>query len=189
MNALAVIQIARLCGAVDPSVSAQPAYAAEVLGIPFELRLVYIANDDLSFINRCTRQWDEYSAGMHREPYYSVALSDSGQTFIIFIGEEPVCVAEVHHALQYYVGEEFMPGEKDYLVRLFFVSSLGLAVHSGTIQFFTGYCSQFAEVGGILIKADMHDEAALEQAGFSVKRDANGSHTGYYHYSISKENV
>jgi hypothetical protein len=189
MNTRAAVHIAKLCGAVDPSISGQTVYEAVVLGMSFELRPVYIANDDLTFINQCTHQWDEYSSGMHREPYYSVALSDSGQTFIISLDNAPVCVAEVHHALQYYVGEEFMPKEKDYLVRLFFASALDLAVHSGVIQFFTGYCNQFTEVGGIIIKADMHDETALEQAGFSAKRTANGSHTGYYYYSTSKENV
>ena len=188
MNTHAAIHIAKLCGAVDPSVSGQTVYEAAVLGMSFELRLVYIANDDLIFINQCTHLWDEYAAGMHREPYYSVALSDSGQTFIISLDHEPVCVAEVHHALQYYVGEEFMPKENDYLVRLFFASS-DLAVHSGVIQFFTGYFRQFSEVGGIIIKADMHDETALEQAGFSATRNADGSHTGYYYYSTSKENV
>ena len=90
MNTHAAIHIAKLCGAVDPSVSGQTVYEAAVLGMSFELRLVYIANDDLIFINQCTHLWDEYAAGMHREPYYSVALSDSGQTFIISLDHEPV---------------------------------------------------------------------------------------------------
>src|SRR5688572_5222617 len=70
MNTHAAIHIAKLCGAVDPTVSGQTVYEAAVLGMSFELRLIYIANDDLTFVNRCTHQWDEYSAGMHREPYY-----------------------------------------------------------------------------------------------------------------------
>jgi hypothetical protein len=189
MNSRANAYSSRLCGSVDPSVQQQPVHTETVMGLAFKLRLAYIANDDLTFINQCTQQWDEYAAGMHREPYYSVALSDSGQTFIILLNDDPVCVIEVHHALQYYVGEEFMPKENDYLVRLFFGALTESLVQQGVIQFFTNYCNKFSEVGGLIIKADSTSENVLAQAGYSPYKNAAGGASGYYYYSTSKENV
>jgi hypothetical protein len=179
----------KLCGAVDPSVRKPELYTAEVDGMTFELRLVYIADDDLGFINQCTHQWDEFAANMHREPYLSVAISNSGQTFIVSLGHEPVCVVEVHHALQYYVGEEFMPKESDYFMRIFFSANTQSHVNAALLHFLMDYCSQFEEVGGLIIKADNLDETLLVQSGFTAHEDAGGKKTGIYYYSTSKENV
>lgn len=189
MKARGQLNTAKLCGAVDPSVRQDTAYTAELHGMLFDLRLVYIAEDDLGFINQCTHQWDEFSSNMHREPYHSVALSNSGQTFIISMNQEPICVVEVHHALQYYLGDEFMPRANDYIVRLFFAGTLALNVQTGMVHFFANYCSRFHEVGGLIIKAEAVDANALLQAGFSAQKNADGGNTGYYYYSTSKENV
>lgn len=182
------IHITNLCEAVDPSVLGQTLHAAQVMGLYYELRLVYIANDDLTFINQCTQIRDKDPFDNHREPYYSTAESSSGQTFIIFLANEPICVAEVHHALQHFAGDEFTPEETDYMLDLFFAPTLDMPVHAGVIQFFKDFCRQFPEVGDMIIKADIIDEAALAQAGFAPKNDAMGAYTGYY-YSTSKENV
>jgi hypothetical protein len=179
----------KLCGAVDPSVRKPALYAAEMEGMSFDLRHVYIAEDDLGFINQCTHQWDEFAANMHREPYHSVAISNSGQTFIVSLDHEPICVVEVHHALQYYIGEEFMPGERDYFVRLFFSGQLPLRATAALLHFTTEFCSRFEEVGGLIIKAENLDDAVLVQSGFTEHTDATGRKTGIYYYSTSKENV
>jgi hypothetical protein len=179
----------KLCGAVDPSVRKPALYSAETDGMSFDLRLVYIAEDDLGFINQCTHQWDEYAANMHREPYQSVAVSNSGQTFIISLDHEPVCVAEVHHALQYYIGEEIMPKERDYFVRLFFSDQMPPRANAALLHFLTEFCSGFEEVGGLIIKAENLDDAVLVQSGFTEHADAGGKKTGIYYYSTSKENV
>jgi hypothetical protein len=179
----------KLCGTVDPSVRKPELFSEIIEGRSFELRLVYIADDDLGFINQCTHQWDEFASNMHREPYQSVAISNSGQTFIVSIDHEAVCVAEVYHALQYYVGEEFMPKERDYFLRLFFSDQMPPALHTALLHFFTGYCSRFEEVGGLIIKADNLDNEVLVQSGFTAVEDAQGKKTGIYYYSTSKENV
>jgi hypothetical protein len=179
----------KLCGAVDPSVRKPELYTAAIDGRSFELRLVYIADDDLGFINQCTHQWDEFASNMHREPYQSVAMSNSGQTFIISLDHEAVCVMEVHHALQYYLGEEFMPKEKDYFVRLFFSDQMPPDLHTALLHFITEYCSQFEEVEGLIIKADNLDDAVLVQSGFTALETARGKKPGIYYYSTSKENV
>lgn len=179
----------KLCGAVDPSARKPALYSAEMDGRLFDLRHVYIAEDDLGFINQCTHQWDEFAANMHREPYHSVALSNSSQTFIISLDREPVCVAEVHHALQYYVGEEFMPRERDYFVRLFFSDQMPPTANAALLHFLTEFCSRFEEVGGLIIKSENLDVAVLVQSGFTEHADAGGRKTGIYYYSTSKENV
>jgi hypothetical protein len=174
----------RLCGAVDPSVRKPALYAAEIEGMSFDLRHVYIAEDDLGFINQCTHQWDEYAASMHREPYHSVAVSNSGQTFIVSLDHEPVCVAEVHHALQYYAGEEFVPKERDYLIRLFFSHDIPLNVHGPSLDFFTRFCGQFDEVGGIVVKAEIHEVSALIDLGFTAISNKQGQDKGYYYLDL-----
>lgn len=179
----------RLCGAVDPSVRKSELYSAVIHDRLFDLRLVYIAEDDLGFINQCTHQWDEFASNMHREPYLSVAISNSGQTFIISLDHEAVCVAEVHHALQYYLGEEFIPGEKDYFVRLFISAQLPSELHNDLLHFFTDYCSHFEEVEGLIIKSDSLDVDVLVQSGFTPHEDAHGKRTGIYYHSTSNENV
>jgi hypothetical protein len=179
----------KLCGAVDPSVRKPELYAALVEGLSFDIRLVHIADDDLGFINQCTHQCDEFAANMHREPYHSVALSNSGQTFIISMNHEAVCLAEVHHALQYYVGEEIMPKEQDYFVKLFFSNHLQANETVALLHFLTAFCRQFEEVGGLIIKADYPDADLLVQSGFIAHEDAGGIRTGIYYYSTSKENV
>lgn len=179
----------KLCGAVDPSVRKTELYSALVEGMSFDIRLVYIADDDLGFINRCTHQWDEFASTMHREPYHSVALSNSGQTFIISMNHEAVCVAEVHHALQYYVGDEIMPKEGDYFVKLFFSNQMRANETIALLHFLMEFCNQFEEVGGLIIKADDPEAALLVQSGFIAQEDAGGIRTGIYYYSTSKENV
>lgn len=179
----------KLCGAVDPSVRKPELYSAIVEGMSFDLRLVYIADDDLGFINQCTHQYDEFAATMHREPYHSVALSNSGQTFIISMDHGPVCVAEIHHALQYYAAEEIMPKEGDYFVKLFYSTPMQANETVALLHFLTGFCSRFEEVGGLIIKADNPDAALLVQSGFIAHEDAGGIRTGIYYYSTSKENV
>lgn len=179
----------KLCGSVDPSVKQPKLFSASVQGITFELRMVYIADDDLGFINHCTHHWDEFNCNMHREPYHSVAMSNSGQTFIISMNDEPVCVVEVHHALQYYTGEEFMPKEKDYFVRIFFSEPLSVEEHTALLHFLAEYCSHFNEVDRLVIKPENPDDAALANAGFDAHADASGNKTGVYFYSTSKENV
>jgi hypothetical protein len=179
----------KLCDAVDPSVQRPSLFSAEMEGMAFDLRLVHIANDDLGFINQCTHQWDEYASNMHREPYHSVALSNSGQTFIITLDHEPVCVAEVHHALQYYLAEDFIPKEKDYFVRLFFSDNMQTTMHAALLHFFAEYCSRFEEVGTLIIKPENLDDASLVHAGFTAHAEPGGKRTGFYYYSTSKENV
>jgi hypothetical protein len=178
----------KLCGAVDPSVKQQSLYNAAKQSMNFELRLVYIADDDLAFISQCTHQWDEYAANMHREPYHSVALSNSGQTFIISVNGAPACVAEVHHALQYYTGDEIIPKSNDYFVRLFFVADIDKNVLVPLLQFFTEFCSRFKEVSGLIMKPESLDNATLVQAGFTAHTDEDGTRTGIYYYSTSKPN-
>jgi hypothetical protein len=179
----------KLCGSVNPSVRQPGLYSATWQDIQFELRLVYIADDDLGFINRCTHYNDEYSSNLHREPYHSVAESDTGQTFIISIEKEPVCVGEVHHAKQHYTGEEFMPKEGDYMLKLFFADNIGMTMRSAVLHFFAEYCGGFTEVGNLAIKAENLDETALIDAGFTPYADATGRVTGIYFYSTSNENV
>lgn len=189
MNSRGLAFTYKLCGAVDPSVKKPALYSAETDGMSFDLRLVYIAEDDLGFINQCTHQWDEFAANMHREPYLSVAMSNSSQAFIISLDHKPVCLAEVHHALQYYVGEEFMPREGDYFVRLFFSGQMQTGANAALLHFLTAFCSRFEEVGGLIIKAENIDEVVLVQSGFTEHADAGGKKTGIYYYSTSKENV
>lgn len=179
----------KLCGAVNPSDKQPGLHTASWQGINFELRLIYIANDDLGFINQCTHHYDEYTANMHREPYHSLAISNSGQTFIISMEKEPVCVAEVHHALQYYIGEDFVPNEGDHFLRLFFADNIPMTSRSAVLHFFAEYCGAFPEVGNIVIKAENLDEASLIDAGFIEHADATGRKTGIYFYSTSKEKV
>jgi|GEM_PF-1701297 hypothetical protein len=184
MSAHATVLPVRLCSPVDPSIRYQSLYTRVIDGATCHLRLVYVADDDLVFINRCAHGMGAAEAANHKQPYLSIALSGFSQAFILDYNHASMGVAEVHQA-PYWAEEEWEYKTGDYLVRFFWSEEVAVPQQGTLITFFAGYCHLFPEVKR-LVAAVYEEEPgeAFTAAGFTPVQAPRRTTVKYYVHAL-----